>query len=320
MQDGELKGTIKALQFAPRVEAIEPVAYSLDDYRRILQQLRQMDEALTRPQAQRSPDHAAWILSGKLRDIIEPLQSFVWDMEERGRTRRLQIRAFRPKAARWVKDSWRGSKLDSAALFAQSDIRDYLNGLYQTADACFTREQLYQAQLQTELRWLQMAYRGHLDRTQGQGGLLIRSLLPGQGHAALAYLAENLRRVINDLGSVEAEGPVDDGILLQYQGPGLDRLAVCEQGIHLFIAKNNAQLPIAVMAIEGESTEGPIAVPDTIIRLYALPRPNADRRDDTLTDLRSGMPCGTDLGLEDLKLLVAAGLAEENTSFTEGTC
>jgi ATP-dependent Clp protease ATP-binding subunit ClpC len=320
MQDGELKGAIKALQFAPRREAIEPADYSLDDYHQILRQLRQMDEALTRPQADRSPDHAAWILSGKLRDIVEPLQSFIWDMEERRRTRRLQIRAFRPKASRWLKDSWRGSKLDCAALFAQSDIRDYLNGLYQTADACFTREQCYQAQLQTELRWLQMAYRGHLDRTQGQGGILIRSLLPGQGHAALAYLADNLRRLINDLGSVEAEEPVDDGILLQYQGPGLDRLASSEQGIHLFIEENNAQLPIAVIAMAGTSTEEPIAIPDTIIRLYALPRPEVDRRDDTVTDLRSGMQCGTDLELEDLKLLVAAGLPEDGASFTEKTC
>ncbi len=311
MQHGELKSVIKALQFAPRRAVDGPTDYSLDDYRQILQRLQQMDETLTTTHPDRSPSHAAWILSGKIRDIIEPLQSFIWDLEERQQTRRLRITTvFRPKAVRWPKDSWRGSKLDCAALFAQSDIRDYLNGLYQTADACFTKEQFYQAQLQTDLRCLQMGYQGHLEGDLHQGGILIRSLLPGQGRAALDYLADNLRRLIDDIGTVEHEQLIDDGVLLQYQGPGLDRLVRCEQGIHLFIEENNAQLPMAVLTTDAGAATETASLPDTIIRLYALPRPNGDKREDTITDLRSGMQCGTELGLEDLKLLVAGELAE----------
>ncbi len=307
LQDGELKGSVQTLQFATRGEAIEAIDYGLDGYRHILQRLQQMDEILISRRPGQSPNHTAWILSGKIRDIIEPLQSFLWDLEERQRTQRLQTISFRPKAARWLKDSWRGSKVDSAALFAQSDIRDYLNSLYQAADACFTKEQFYQTQLDAELRWLQMGYRGHLDQTPEQGAMLIRSLLPGQGGAALGYLADNLRRLIDDIGAVEREESIDDGLLLHYQGPGLERLVSCEAGIHLFIDENNAQLPIVVMA--APNTHEPDSIPNTIIRFYVLPRPDKSKGDDSITDLRSGLQCGSELEVDDLKLLVAGGLS-----------
>ncbi len=316
-QAGDLQSAIKTLRFAPKRESEVVGTYSMDQYRGILQRLREMDDALTVEDPDQPSSHLAWMLSGKIRDIIEPLQSFLWDAEERLRTRRLRVAfAVRPQAGGRIRNSWRGNRINFASLFAQADIRDYLNGLYQTGDACFTKDQLSEARLQTELRWLQMAYTGLLapasDPDRQQGSIVMRSLLSGQGAAALGYLTDHFRRLIADVGAIEQEERIDDGHVLRFQGPGLRQLAACEQGIHLFIEERNRQLPIAVVATDGAAVTDQSSTPDTIIRLYALPlsipRSSKDKHDDTVTDLRSGMQCGTELSLEDLKLLVGAAL------------
>ncbi|MEJ2610130.1 MAG: AAA family ATPase [Candidatus Thiodiazotropha sp.] len=308
MKEKELQCSVQALKFMA-MQACEPqAAFSLEDYRFILKQLREMDQDILD-----IPDHEfrnfAWTLSAKIRDLIEPLQSFIWDFEERLSTSRMQVKMnFQHMPRRVLKESWRGLKVDAAALFAQFDMRDYLRSLYQQGEGGFDKEKLSQACLTAELQWLLMGSTGLIKQKAIQGCFVIRSLLPGQGANEIRYLADNYSRLITDIASIEQQEACADGVIIHYQGPGVDRLIEAEQGIHLFIGVNNSQIPIAVIAMKTADVIEQLTIPDTILRLYALPTSTTEQNDDTVTDLRSGMVSGSALSLEDLKIIVTKAM------------
>lgn len=308
MRDDDLTAAVTPLRFAPARAAAPRPDLQLSDYRAIAARLRHMDETLTRATPVGAPGYANWTLSARIRDILEPLQAFVWDREELVRVGRLEFGHFRLSGPRLSRNLWRENRVDTAALLAHADVRDYLNGLYQAGEACFTKEQSYQVHLHSALRWLQAAYGDLAQGDSPRGTLILRSLLPGQGARALDFLAGMLRRLILDLGTLEDERAIHDGLELHYLGPGLRALGEAEQGIHLFIEERNAQVPIVLTSRSDMENPDQLKEPDTIVRLYALPHPGGERRDGSITDLRSGMQVGSTLDLEDLRLLVAGEL------------
>ncbi len=304
MDGDQLQCGVQALKYATIQTKEKPVPFSLEQYQDLLIHLREMDRRILELPDQESHSFA-WTLSAKIRDVIEPLQSFIWDYEERLQTRHMQVKmVFQIKSGRLAKAAWCSMHFNPGDLFAQSDIRDYLNSLRQQGDSCFDKDQMYQTQLVTELQWLQIGCQGLIDQTSMQGCFVIRSLLPGQGTRLVQYLAANFIRMISDVGVVERQDMIEDTLTIQYQGPGVTQLIELEQGIHLFIEDNNSQVPIAVIATESDIPADQLPIPDTIVRLYALPSPSAGQNDDTVTDLRSGMISGSQLSLEDLKLMV----------------
>jgi ATP-dependent Clp protease ATP-binding subunit ClpC len=319
INDEQLQCSVQTLKLASAKNCDYQAPFTLDQYRRILEKLREMDRSILD-----NPDQElrnfAWILSSKIRDIIEPLQSFVWNIEERKRVRRLHVKMnFKLKPGRLIKESWRGVRIDSAALFAQHDMRDYLSSLYQKGDDGFDKEWLSQSRLVAELRWLLMGSDGINKCQDMQGCLVIRSLLPGQGVNEVSYLTDIYMRLISDIALVDQQESCTDGVIIHCQGPGVNKLIQAEQGIHLFIGEDNSQIPIAVQTKEGNDTVERMPIPDTILRLYALPGSSDEQRDDTVTDLRSGMVSTTALELEDLKIMVTNAMAPFPISVTSGS-
>ncbi|MGD9169854.1 MAG: hypothetical protein PVI97_07305, partial [Candidatus Thiodiazotropha sp.] len=319
METGQLQCSVQTLKFATGQACESQAAFSLEQYRSILEKLREMDRGILDTQDNELRNFA-WTLSAKIRDVIEPLQSFIWDFEERLSTRRMQVKMnFKLKPGRLLKVSWRGLRVDTAALFAQLDMRDYLSSLYQKGDDSFDKEQLSQTGLSAELQWLLMGSNGLTEQKAMQGCFVIRSLLPGQGMDEIRYLADNYRRLISDIALIEKQEACADGVVIHYQGPGVDRLIESEQGIHLFIGVNNSQIPIAVIVMKSTDAVELLPIPETILRLYALPTSATDQNDDTVTDLRSGMVSGSALTLEDLKIMVTKTMAPFPTSTTPGS-
>jgi ATP-dependent Clp protease ATP-binding subunit ClpC len=309
MEAEQLHCSIRTLKFVAAQTCESQAAFTLEQYRCILEKLREMDRDILD-----IPNHElrnfAWMLSAKIRDVIEPLQSFIWDFEERLSTRKMQVKMnFQFMPRRLLKESWRGLRVDATALFAQLDIRDYLSSLYQKGDDDFDKEQLYQSGLTAELQWLLMGSNGLIEQKATQGCFAIRSLLPGQGVDEIRYLSDNYSRLITDIALIEQQEACADGVVIHYQGPGVDRLIESEQGIHLFVGVNNSQIPIAVIAMKSTDVVERLPIPDTILRLYALPTSATEENDDTVTDLRSGMICGSALSLEDLKIMVTKAMA-----------
>jgi ATP-dependent Clp protease ATP-binding subunit ClpC len=308
IEAGQLQCSVQTLKFATAQAYESQSAFSLEQYRCILEKLREMDRYILDTQ-DRELRNFAWTLSAKFRDVIEPLQSFIWDIEERLSRRRMQVKMnFRLKPSRMLKESWRGVRVDAAALFAQLDMRDYLNSLYQKADDGVDKAQLFQAGLTAELQWLQMGSKGLTERKTLRGCFVIRSLLPGQGMDEIRYLAGNYCRLISDIALIEQQEVCEDSVVIHYQGPGVDRLIETEQGIHLFIGVNNSQIPIALIAMKSSDAVEQLPIPETILRLYAIPTAASEQNDDTVTDLRSGMVSGSALNLDDLKIMVTKNM------------
>jgi ATP-dependent Clp protease ATP-binding subunit ClpC len=308
MEAEQLQCSVRSLKFVTARAYESQPAYSLEQYRSILEKLREMDRDILDIQ-----DHElrnfAWTLSAKIRDLIEPLQSFIWDFEERLSTRRMQVKMnFQFMPTRLHKVNWRGLGVDTAALFAQFDIRDYLSSLYQKGDDGFDKAWFSQSNLTAELQWLFMGSNGLLEQKVISGSFVIRSLLPGQGMDEIRYLADNYRCLISDFALIEQQEDCPDGVVIHYQGPGVDRLIASEQGIHLFIGVNNSQIPIAMIAMQRTDAIEQLPIPEAILRLYALPTSATEKNDDTVTDLRSGMVCTSALSLEDLKIMVTKSL------------
>jgi ATP-dependent Clp protease ATP-binding subunit ClpC len=304
IEAGQLQYSVQTLKFATAQTCESESVFSLEQYRCILEKLREMDREILDTQ-DRELRNFAWTLSAKIRDLIEPLQSFIWDFEERLSRRRMQVKLnFKLKPSRLLKRSWRGLRVDAAALFAQLDMRDYLSSLYHKAEDGFDKTQLSQAGLTAELQWLLMGSSGLTKSKTKQGRFAIRSLLPGQGIDEIRYLVDNYCRLISDIALIEQQEAYADSVVIHYQGPGVDRLIETEQGIHLFIGVNNCQIPIALITMKSTDTVERLTIPETILRLYALPTSATEQNDDTVTDLRSGMVSESALSLDDLKIMV----------------
>ncbi len=319
IDSGQLQCSVRTLKLATAQACEAQAAFNLEDYRCILEKLREMDrDILDLPNQEYR--NFAWTLSAKIRDLIEPLQSFIWDFEERQSTRRMQVKMnFKLKPDRLIKESWRGVRIDTAALFAQHDMRDYLSGLYQQGDDGFDKEQISQTGLTAELGWLLTGSDGLTRQKAIQGGFVIRSLLPGQGVDEIGYLADNYTRLISDIALIDRQEACADGVVIHYHGPGVDKLIESEQGIHLFMGANNSQLPIAVVAKKSADVVEQLPLPDTILRLYALPTSATEQHDDTVTDLRSGMVSASRLSLEDLKIMVTKSMTHFPISAPPGS-
>jgi ATP-dependent Clp protease ATP-binding subunit ClpC len=319
MQAGQLQCSVQTLKFATEQVSESQPAFSLEQYRCILDKLREMDRDILDTQDYELRNFA-WMLSAKIRDVIEPLQSFIWDFEERLSTRRMQVKMnFQLKPSRLLKVSWRGVRVDAAALFAQLDMRDYLSGLYQKGEDGFDKELSFQTGLTAELQWLLIGSNGLTEQKTMQGCFVIRSLLPGQGMDEIRYLAGNYSRLISDIALIEKQEACADGVVIHFHGPGVDRLIESEQGIHLFIGVNNSQIPIAVVAMKSTDAVERLPIPETILRLYALPTSATEQKDDTVIDLRSGMVSGSALPLEDLKIMVTKTMAPFPIPATPGS-
>ncbi|WP_431688170.1 AAA family ATPase [Hahella sp. NBU794] len=289
--------------------------YALPDYQRMVAALQALDERLHQPQSLLHPaenyeDYWRWHLSDALRELLEPLQTYTWESEERSSTQRLQANMpFRTSAR--PREGWRSIRLDFSALAAQNDLRDYLNGLYQKAEDFVDYNMSDNLQLGVDFSYVLFIAHAYLNQGLDQGCLVIRSLVAEKGQMGVRFLTNAYEQTLGRLGEVQDSRISDDCVALALRGPGLQRYFSYEQGVHLFIEESNLQVPVTVAFYPGLTAEegsqqrleqdhqGDL----DIQRLYTTP--TATQREFGVTDLRTGLMLNGSPMLADWRLLIS---------------
>ncbi len=336
LQDEEVCADIVRLGYAAGSAQALPTSVRLElaDYRAILSRLREADEQLQqapyvldagdRSAADQHRRYAGWTLLDALRDVQEPLQSFVYEFEERLATRRLQIGfSFKPTPAKYY-EALRMPRIDFRGIHAHHDIRDYLNTVYQQSPAHLENSKQNQLALWTEVNRLIHASCCYAERGVDRGRLIIRSLVAHKGEEGAGFLVRIYRQLLAQLGQVELIRDAGGARILEVSGPGIKELFDYESGVHLFCEQGNVQVPVIVrpdfnppaagqadshLADKSISRRALIAAgPAEILRVYALSRSAAAA--GTVSDLRSGLMMDAGFDTAQWWALLAAAIPD----------
>lgn len=253
---------------------------------------------------------AKWTLSDGIKDILEPLERYRWEWDERALTQDLQIRLpYQPKV-KLMRGGWRGSRIDFSAVNAYHDIRDYLSGVYQQAENLYPKRKRDALSLTLDVAYIEHLTKSYVARGSDSGRLIVRSLLLNEGEQAVNYLIDLYQLLISEFGTVVKKFSVEDGVGLEFSSIGVHELFAFEQGIHLFFSTARRHIPVLLSyeSASQEPTKAASAPPVeaetlSILRLYVLPE--FGMKNDTITDLRTGLMCDSNIALADLRLLTS---------------
>lgn len=259
--------------------------------------------------------YASWSLSSAIREISEPLQQFVWETEDRLKTSSVKgIPSFR-LARTSFHGSWKGTLIDTAALFAQNDMREYLQDICKKADDFFSADVRGQWELIGETYQLAFASRCLTSRGIDQGTVLVFPLMTESESNHLIYLEIYVRSLIESFGTVERVEKNGDCTTLSVSGSGIHEMLEYESGVHLFIERQSMQVPVLLHYLRTTDPDAIQAAKQAllnqpeipVLRLYSV----SDLKEDAynITDLRLGMSIEAPNTPADLKILLFPAFA-----------
>lgn len=296
---------------------LEDEGLDLGGYKTLLTQLEQADAKLT-PLTNAETEllkYASWSLSSAIREILEPLQQFVWETEDRLKTSSVKgVPLFRLARAS-VYASWKGTSINTAALFAQNDMREYLQDICKKADDFFNVDVRGQWELIGETHQLAFASRCLASRGIDQGTVLVLPLMTESGSNHVNHLEQYARSLIESLGTVECVERTDNCITLSVSGSGIHEMLEYESGVHLFIERQSMQVPVLLYYLRTTEPEAIQAAKQAllnrpeipVLRLYSV----SDLKENAynITDLRLSMSIEAPNTPADLKILLYPAFA-----------
>ena len=200
----------------------------------------------------------ALLFRDRLNEVVRRLEDMVDD------ARRPPRKFVTPFRVRKISESvnWGGSgpKRWADKLFAEMEVREYIQGLYEGANRAFAKADTETVELFMDvaaLRAVQPTGRNENENASSLGGvcLHLRSLLKGQGLERLSFLWEGYGAVLSRLDPAsgrfqkESTSASGDEIYLTASGTGLFEFFRPEAGIHLFMETFGGMLPIQVRVL-----------------------------------------------------------------------
>ncbi len=294
--EGRLQSDIVRLRFAEPAQAPVPtmVSFDLAQYQQLLNDLQALDEQLKQSPFKSTGTgdadlrYTGWTLLDAVRDIKEPLQSFIFELEDLQQVRTLQVnKPFRPMAAK-THFEYRRPRIDFSGIHAHHDIREYLSDLYKRSQTYFTAEKNNEYPLWSQTTRLFHAAQCFASRGVDQGVLLIQSLVAHKGAKAVSFLANTYTALLREFGHCDNIYQQEQATLIKVTGPGIQELLQYDSGIHLFYEDNNLQIPLVVRFYPNEAAIDQDILLDehsAILRVYALA--DSGHEKSTITDVRS---------------------------------
>ncbi|MCG8316906.1 MAG: AAA family ATPase [Pseudomonadales bacterium] len=300
----------------------EGEALDLDGYKALLEQLEAANGVLTSLTGSDTEalQFASWSLSSAIREISEPLQQYIWETEDRLKTASVKgIRSFQLTRTSYS-GRWKDLLVDTSALFAQNDMREYLLDLYKNSEEAFQGDLRGQWELLGETRQLVSASHSLVSRGIDQGTVIILPLMTEGGTQHLHHLSQYVRDLVESLGSVDALETKTDSSQFSVSGCGIQEMLTYESGVHLFIEPHSMQVPILmhyVPSLDPEVIQSQKAMlleqaQLPVLRLYTLSElADADYQKAayTITDLRLGLSIDAATTPTDLKILLYPAFA-----------
>ncbi len=327
LADGQPVTTITQLMYQTVIQNLfqfDSDQVDLEEYRTLLLRLEDSDNALTTltslsSETNEKTQYAAWSLSGAIRDIKEPLQRFLWETEDRLKTSTIKG-SFSLRSSRAIALSkWKDIKVDTAALFAHNDMRDYLHDLHKKSGEAFQEDLHSRLQLTGETQQLTFASKCLADRGIDQGTLLIMPLMTEGDTQQVDHLDRYVTSAVDAIGSIEHRNKDKSGVTLSISGCGIHELLEYESGVHLFIEHQSMQVPVLLHYLRSVDPDEIASAISTlrnqselqVLRLYYRNDPTADMYH--ITDLRLGMSIEAPTTPADLNILLYPCYSTTNT-------
>ncbi|MBV1919385.1 MAG: AAA family ATPase, partial [Pseudomonadales bacterium] len=315
LADGQPVTTITQLVYQaviPNPFQFDSDQVDLEEYRNLLLRLEDSDNALTTltGETNEKTKYAAWSLSAEIRDIKEPLQRFLWETEDRLKTSTIKG-GFSLRSSRAIALSkWKGIKVDTSALFAHNDMRDYLHDLHKKSGEAFQEDLHSRLQLTGETQQLTFASKCLADRGIDQGTLLIMPLMTEGDTQQVDHLDRYVASAVDAVGSIEHRKKGKSGVTLSISGCGIHELLEYESGVHLFIEHHSMQVPVLLHYLRSVDPDEIASAMSTlrnqselqVLRLYYRNDPTAEMY--SITDLRLGMSIEVPTTPADLNILL----------------
>ena len=329
LEDNKPKIHITQLVYATPVThelKLDKSSLTTQDYMLVSDSLDQADECLSSLAYGNDQDkkYLAWSLITLIRDLNEPLRSYIWEREEKEKIGSLQIAL--PFKSRRIRpnEHWRSAKVDTAALFAHSDMNDYLNQIYHRANETYSIEDWGQLQLLAETKLLCFAADTLSKRGIDRGTLIISKLSNGS-YLHVHYLVHQLERKIADIAQIDQHIHNPHDQTLEISGCGIHEILSYESGIHLFLEDYGVQIPILVRYYP--SGHAIHEVKDfilqneqlNVLRLYSA-IDSGHTADGCfnyhITDLRLGLMSDSDIQSSDSNVLIYPALIAKSEQVT----